>query len=65
MIRIHRLANAPAVLLTKGLALRREHELAVGSDPDSFLSGSATLPFDEKVYAHKTVKSELHRHAAQ
>lgn len=59
MIRIHRPANAPAVLLTQGLARRSEHETDVSSDPASFSSGAATLTFDQAVYAHKTVKTEL------
>jgi len=59
MIRIHRPANAPAVLLTQGLVRRQEHETAVASDPVSFSSGSATLVFDRAVYAHKDVKREL------
>jgi uncharacterized protein (TIGR02646 family) len=59
MIRIHRPANAPAVLLTQGLVRRQEHETAVASDPVSFSSRSATLVFDRAVYAHKDVKLEL------
>lgn len=59
MIRIHRSATVPAVLLTQGLARRREHEMSVELDSVSFSSGSAKLTFDQAVYAHETVKDEL------
>jgi uncharacterized protein (TIGR02646 family) len=59
MIRIHRPANAPAVLLTQGLARRREHEAAIAAAPAAFSAGAETLAFDRTIYAHTSVKLEL------
>lgn len=59
MIRIHRPSNAPAILLTEGVARRRAHEIEVGADLGSFVSGAATLTFDRTVYADSSVKTEL------
>lgn len=59
MIRIHRPPLAPEVLITKGAARRREHEVEVDADPGSFASGAVKLTFDRDVYAHESVKTVL------
>jgi uncharacterized protein (TIGR02646 family) len=59
VIRIRRPPSGPAVLLTKGIVRRREHEADVQRNPRAFASGSATLSFDRAVYAHASVKKRL------
>ncbi|HWU90237.1 MAG TPA: hypothetical protein VN253_23395 [Kofleriaceae bacterium] len=59
MIRIHRRAAVPTVLLTKGVARRQEHEAELDSDPTSFSIGSKKIEFDRSVYAHESVKEAL------
>ena len=59
MIRIHRSAVVPPVLLQRGIEVRRRHEADVESDPAAYSSGSRTLEFDRSVYAHDTIKRDL------
>jgi uncharacterized protein (TIGR02646 family) len=59
VIRIHRRANAPTVLLTEGAARRQQHEMDIDSDPAAYSSGGKKLEFDRTIYAHESVKRDL------
>lgn len=59
MIRIHRRATAPAVLITEGPARRQQHEADLDADPAAYTSGSRALEFDRSIYAHQSVKADL------
>jgi uncharacterized protein (TIGR02646 family) len=59
VIRIHRSASPPTVLLTNGQDSRQAHVADLESNPASFSSGAATLTFDQAVYAHPSVKHAL------
>lgn len=59
MIRIHRRAGPPPVLLQDGLARRRQHEADIDADLAAYSSGSRKLEFDSTIYAHETVKRTL------
>jgi len=59
VIRIHRRASPPAVLLSKGLARRQQHETDIDADLASYSSEARKLEFDRNIYAHESVKRDL------
>lgn len=59
MIRIHRAAAAPEILLGAGVERRRQHEADAAADPAAYASGARQLDFDRAIYAHESVKREL------